>query len=136
MALSRSIIISSKSQKADVLIPTQYRVEWEVKNEFAMVKLVEKMVENERKLKQPSSLMKICTYNIITGHNNQLEQVMRCIKEMNIDMGILTETKLQGKHSTQCEGYDIIATKARSSSQGGVALVYRRLDLFHVKGTQ
>jgi hypothetical protein len=34
--------IYNKSQKSDVLIPTQYRVGGEVRNEFAMVKLVEK----------------------------------------------------------------------------------------------
>jgi hypothetical protein len=31
--------------------------------------------------------MKICTYNIISGGANRLEQAMRCVDLMNIDIG-------------------------------------------------
>jgi hypothetical protein len=55
---------------------------------------------------------------------------------MIIDMGILMETKFQAKHTTRCEEYDIVAMKAKSSSQHGVALFYQRSDLFHVEGTR
>jgi hypothetical protein len=44
--------------------------------------------------------MNICTYNILSGGANCLEQAMRCTKILNIDLGVLTETKLKkGKHS-------------------------------------
>ena len=37
---------------------------------------------------------------------------------------------------TRCEEYDIVATKAKSKFQGGVALCYRKSDYFHIKGTR
>ena len=43
---------------------------------------------------------------------------------------------MQGYHTTWCEGYDIVATKAKSKHQGSVALCYRKLDYFHVEGTR
>ena len=82
------------------------------------------------------SAMNICTYNIRAAGTSRLEQAMRCMRVMNIDIGLITETKLQGYHTTQCEGYDIIATRAKSKFQGGVALCYRKSDYFHIEGTR
>ena len=98
-----------------------------------MVENVKKSVFGEHKI---YSELSICTYNIVAGGGNRLEQVMRCMKMMNMDIGLITETKLQGYHTTLCEGYDIVATKAKSRHQGGVALCYRKSEYFHVEGTR
>jgi exonuclease III len=48
------------------------------------------------------------------------------MNQMNVDIGILTETKLtNGIHTRQLSGYQVYATLARSHSQGGVALFFR-----------
>lgn len=79
----------------------------------------------------------ICTYNILAGGSNRLEQVLRCIKIMNIDIAVLTETKLQdNKHTTNCEDYTIVSTNAISKYQGGVALCYRTSKDYCIEGTR
>jgi Reverse transcriptase (RNA-dependent DNA polymerase) len=56
---------------------------------------------------------------------------------MELDLGIFTETKLvDGKHTTRSSGFEIIASKARNTHQGGVALFYRKSRRFHVEGTR
>ena len=97
-------------------------------------------------VKEPGTalpMVNICTYNIIAAEGtysngtNRLERALRCMRLMNIDLGIFTETKLvQGYHTTSAEGYDIITTEAKSKHQGGVALFYRKSDKFHVEGTK
>ena len=91
--------------------------------------------------KHPS--MNICTYNILAAEGrgsdgcNRLEQVMRCMRMMNIDLGVLTETKLvRGRHTVSTEGFEIVTTEAKSKHQGGVALFYRKSENFHVEGTK
>jgi hypothetical protein len=69
--------------------------------------------------------LKICTFNIRHGGGARLEQAARCLATMGIDVAILTETKLQGYHTTWCEGYNITATRAKSQYQGGIALCTR-----------
>jgi exonuclease III len=45
---------------------------------------------------------------------------------MHMDIVILTEMKLtDGRHTKRALGYDVVATKAISPHQGGVALIYR-----------
>ena len=66
------------------------------------------------------------TYNIQSGRNGRLEMALRAMQQMNLDIGILTETKLtRGIHTRWSSGYHVVATEARSEHQGGVALVYR-----------
>lgn len=84
-----------------------------------------------------STVLNICTYNIQHGGNARLEAAMRAIRQMNMDLGILTETKLvEGLHTTNCEGYEIISTKAKSQHQGGVALFCQTSKEWHLEGTQ
>ena len=98
-----------------------------------MVKMVIEPVVADHSL---YSGLNICSYNICAAGASRLEQAMRCMRVMNIDIGLITETKLQGYHTTHCEGYDIVATKATSKFQGGVALCYRKSDYFHIEGTR
>ncbi len=60
---------------------------------------------------------------------------------MGVDIAVLTETKLNhGRHTTFRFGYSVCASVARSSSQGGVAVVFNRfgdrfnMNLFRVWG--
>jgi exonuclease III len=78
-------------------------------------------------------VLKIGTFNIQHGGNSNLEKMIRCTKKMNIDIILLTETKLQGIHTRSCEGYDIVATIAKSRHQGGVAFCYRKSNQFHLE---
>lgn len=81
--------------------------------------------------------MKICTYNIMHGGNARLEAAMRTMRHMNMDLGILTETKLvKDFHTTRCEGYEIVSTKAKSKHQGGVVLFYQQSTKWHIEGTK
>ena len=48
---------------------------------------------------------------------------------MQVDVAVLTETKLTNdKHTVFRNGYSVCTSKARSSLQGGVALVFNRSD--------
>ncbi len=79
----------------------------------------------------------ICTFNIISGGNARLESAMRMMNQMNVDLGILTETKLvDGYHTRRTSGYDIITTEAKSQHIGGVALFYRINKNWHIEGTK
>ena len=47
------------------------------------------------------------------------------MEQMRVDFGVLTETKLNHTFFThEANGFSVIATKAKSCSQGGVALFY------------
>ena len=87
--------------------------------------------------------LNICTYNIIAGGNHRIEQAMRCMELMNIDLGVITETKIQGKKSFHFrgkteghKGYTVIPTEAKSKHQGGVALFYMESYYFTIEGTK
>ena len=68
----------------------------------------------------------IGTYNIRGGRAGRLEAALRAMQQMNLDIGILTETKLtNGIHTRQSSGFQVVATEARSAHQGGVALVFK-----------
>jgi hypothetical protein len=54
---------------------------------------------------------------------------------MNIDIGILTETKLPQYHTLYCEDYDITTTEAHSNYIGGVALCVKKSKWYNVEGT-
>ena len=89
------------------------------------------------------SELNICTYNIVAGGNHRIEQVMRCMELMNIDLGIITETKLQGKKAFRFKGktkghkgYTVVPTEAKSKYQGGVALFYTESPYFTIEGTK
>ena len=48
--------------------------------------------------------IKICTYNIIHGGNSRLALALKALNDMNVDIGILTETKLKENTYTR-KGY-------------------------------
>ena len=70
--------------------------------------------------------IKLATLNIIDARQAGLNATSPCMKQMNVDIAILTETKLtNNKYTRRSSGYSIIATKAEGINCGGVALLYR-----------
>ena len=80
------------------------------------------------------SRIRFATYNIISGRNSRLQMALRAMDNLNVDFGILTETKLtDGIYTRYSSGYNIDATSASSSAQGGVALFFRNSQYFQVE---
>jgi hypothetical protein len=70
--------------------------------------------------------IRIGTYNIRNGRAGNLEGGLRAMNKMNMDIVLFTETKLtDDQHTKKAFGYDVVATKARSKAQGGVAQILR-----------
>ena len=76
----------------------------------------------------------IATYNICSGRAGRLELALRAADQMNLDLGILTETKLtDGVYTRNSSGYQVTATDAPSAHQGGIALFYRDSEYWQVE---
>jgi exonuclease III len=59
--------------------------------------------------------VKLATYNIRNGNNSKLFMACEALHEANIDIAILTETKIPDEiYAHSCEEYDILCTKALS----------------------
>jgi exonuclease III len=81
--------------------------------------------------------IRIGTYNIRNGRAGNLEGALRAMNKMNMDIVLLTETKLTNdQHTKKAFGYDVVATKARSKAQGGVALIYRESEYWTVESVK
>ena len=62
---------------------------------------------------------------------------IEAIEAMGIHLCLFTETKLDDDiYTRSCKGYRVVATRAVSSRQGGVALVYRENSFFQVEAIQ
>jgi hypothetical protein len=69
--------------------------------------------------------LKLGTLNIVDGRRNRLNAALRCMREMDVDIGLLTETKFAtDKYTKYAEGYTVVGTQT-NGRQGGVALIYR-----------
>lgn len=84
----------------------------------------------------PLPRAKVALYNIRSGAGNNLNQALRSMDQMHIDFGLFTETKLNhDMYTKDCCGYTVFATKAKSTSQGGVAFFYRtESDRWSIEG--
>jgi hypothetical protein len=64
--------------------------------------------------------IRIGTYTIRNGRARSLEGGLRAMNKMNMDIVLLTETKLTNdQHTKKAFGYDLVATKASSKAKGG-----------------
>jgi hypothetical protein len=62
-------------------------------------------------------------FNIRSGHNGGLEEALRAMDQLGVDIGILVEIKLAGGFYTcYSSGYSVLASPATSVWQGGIAL--------------
>ena len=92
--------------------------------------------ENGGKERRKNDNINIGTFNIIDGRSNRLELASWNLERHNIDICFLTETKLNGYHTSSTYGYDVIATKCSNPHQGGVALLYRKSKEWHLEDTK
>ena len=68
---------------------------------------------------------RLATLNITDGRKSRLNAAIRCMEQANVDVGLLTETKLSNDMYTKSAmGYTVSATKAVGMN-GGVALVHQ-----------
>jgi hypothetical protein len=81
-----------------------------------------------------SGLFTMASYNIQSGCNGGLESALQVMKLMEVDFGILLETKLiKGVYTRWSSGYHVRATHAPSTWQGGISLFWRASDLYEVE---
>ena len=73
---------------------------------------------------------------MIDGRGNRLELACNMLQRHEVDIALLTETKLNGKHTVSSYGYDIFATKCKNQHQGGVAIIARTNKNWHLEGFQ
>ena len=92
----------------------------------------EKNKKNNKKTKE----INIGTFNIIDGRANRVEMACWHLDRHNVDICFLTETKLDGHHTTSTYGYEVVATKCKNTHQGGVAVVYRKEREWHLEDTR
>jgi len=57
--------------------------------------------EEEEPQKERLPLIRLATLNIIDGQRNRWNSALRCMKQMNIDVGVLTETKFHNNMYTK-----------------------------------
>ena len=75
----------------------------------------------------------IGTWKIVDGRGNRLEMACKQLQRHGIDIALLTETKLNGCHTSHAFEYDIFATKCEGQNQGGVALAFRKDRNWHLE---
>ena len=83
--------------------------------------------------RQKHNDIRIGTLNIVSGRSNRLEMVCKKLKRYEIDLCILTETKLSGFHTVESHDFKIFATKVKNKNKGGVAMLYQRRENFHIE---
>ena len=76
----------------------------------------------------------IGTLNILDGRGNRLEMACRTLQRHGVDIALLTETKLNGRHTGMSYGYEIMSTKCSNQHQGGVALIAQSNQHWHLEG--
>ena len=61
----------------------------------------------------------VAMYNVWSGQNGGLENALRAMDSLGVNLGVLQETKLTGSIYTQnSKGYNVLATGAPSAWQG------------------
>jgi hypothetical protein len=81
--------------------------------------------------------IKLVTYNNRDGRQERLVLAARAMQQMNVDIAILTETKLNAQYTTRyAQGYHIYATSSLDGRKGGVALIWRDTDSCQVESVR
>jgi hypothetical protein len=72
-----------------------------------------------------SGSIAVASWNIRNGCNGGLESTLRAMEAMDVDLGILMETKITGGIYTQnLSGYSVVASDAPSMHQGGIVFFW------------
>ena len=70
--------------------------------------------------------LRMITYNVRSARGSYLQIALRAMAQMRIHLGFLLETRITNAiYPHDCCGYKVQATKAKTSSQGGIALFYK-----------
>ena len=78
-----------------------------------------------------SGTFSIATWNIRCGRNLGLASAAKGLAQMGVGCALLTEVKITDDRYTKfASGYKIIASKATSHSQGGIALLWKENHQF------
>ena len=81
--------------------------------------------------------IRIATLNIWSGRAGGLETALCALRQVNIGIGVLQETKLAGGiHIQQSLGYKVWDTEAYSRHQGWIAIVWRDAEGWGFEGVR
>jgi hypothetical protein len=76
----------------------------------------------------------VASWNICNGCNGGLESALTAMEAMDVNLGILMETKVTGGIYTQnLSGYSVITSDAPSAHQGGIAIFWQANKTYKVK---
>ena len=76
----------------------------------------------------------VALINIHSGQNGGLESALRAMAAMDVDFGILAETKITGGiYTCLSSGYNVFASNAVSVRQEGVALFWKPNKLYEIE---
>ena len=82
----------------------------------------------------PRKVIQMASYNIRSVRGGGLESILWAFGHMDVDLGLLCETKLyDNKYTKFSSNYHVFASKASNSHSGGVALVYRQSHYWQVE---
>ena len=74
------------------------------------------------------------TYNIQNRFNGGCEAVLRRMSQVNVDLGLLQETKITDRvYTRDSAGFLVILADSLSRHRGGMALFYKYLPRFAVE---
>jgi hypothetical protein len=72
-----------------------------------------------------SATFSVATWNIWSARRAGLAAAAKRLRQMGVSCAVLTETKLtDNQYPKRVEGYHMIASKATSPQQGGIALLW------------
>jgi hypothetical protein len=85
-----------------------------------------------------SGTFSVATWNIKSAWRAGLAAAAKGLRQMEVGCAVLTETKLtDARYSKHIDGYHVIALKATSPQQGGIALLWTaRHQDFEVEAVQ
>ncbi len=73
-----------------------------------------------------SGTFSVATWNIRSGRGAGLAAAAKGLRQMGVGCAILTETKLtDDRYPKFVQGYHVMASRATSPQQGGIALLWR-----------
>ena len=89
---------------------------------------------NSTYAKQPNKdCMHIGTFNIMDARGSRLQLACRQLLQHHLDIALLTETKLNGMHTSKWDGYEIQATRCANQHQGGAAIAAKTSRFWHLE---
>jgi hypothetical protein len=80
-------------------------------------------------LPEGSGTFSVATWNIRSGWGAGLAAAAKGLRHMGVSCAVLTETKLTDDQNPRfVQGYHVIASRATSPQQGGIALLWRESE--------